>query len=77
MSIDATGTYLIPPCSWHLPQRRPNKRFKVGAAGVEESAIDFWHRQHPLSAFLGTPPPQSQEQFHEYRCARDIPYTGA
>jgi len=41
MSIDVTGTYLIPACGWRRAQRRPSDRFKIGAAVVEESAIEF------------------------------------
>jgi len=59
MSIDVTGTYLIPSSSWRPAQGRTGDRFKIGAAVVEESAIEFWDCQHPLSAFQG-PPPQSR-----------------
>jgi len=44
MGIDVTGTYLIPLCSWHPAQGRPGDRFKIGAAVVEKSAIEFWDR---------------------------------
>jgi len=41
MSIDATGTYLIPSSSWHPAQGRPGDGFKIDSAVVEESAIEF------------------------------------
>jgi len=63
MSIDVTGTYLIPSCSWHLAQQRPSDRFKIGGAVVEESAIELWDCQHPLSAFLGPPSPRVDSHF--------------
>jgi len=63
MSIDVTGTYLIPSSSWHPAQGRPGDRFKIGAAVVEESAIEFWDHQHPLSAFPGPPPPRVDSDF--------------
>jgi len=64
MSIDATGTYLIPSSSWHPAQGRPGDIFKIGAAVVEESAIEFWDRQHPLSAFPRPPhPPRVDSDF--------------
>jgi len=62
MSIDAPETYLIPSSSWHPAQGHPSNRFKIGAAVVEESAIEFWDRQHPLSAFPG-PPPRVESDF--------------
>jgi len=63
MSIDATGSYLIPSSSWHPAQGRPGDRFKIGAVVVEESAIEVWDGQHPLSAFPGPPPPRVDSDF--------------
>jgi len=65
MSIDAIETYLILACSRRRAKRRPGVRSKVGSAVVEESAIESWDRQHPLSSFPGPPPPKSRERFHE------------
>ena len=56
MSIDAPETYLIPGCSWRRAQRCPSDRSKVGPLVVEQSAIKFCDRQHPLLAFPGPPP---------------------
>jgi len=58
MSIDAIEPYLIPECSWRRAQGCPGNRSKIGSAVVEESAIESWDREHPLSAFPG-PPPQT------------------
>ena len=56
MGIDAIETYLIPACSRRKAKRRPSDRSRIGSAVVEESAIESWDRQHPLSAFAGPPP---------------------
>ena len=46
MSFDATERYLIPPRSWVQAQQPPAIRFRIGKLVVEESAIEFWDRQH-------------------------------
>ena len=63
MSINATGMYLIPAWSWRQAQRRPSDRFTIGLEVVEESVIEFWDRQHPLSAFPKPPPPRVDSDF--------------
>jgi len=55
MSIDATVTFLILACSWRRDQRRRVFRAGIGQVVVEESGMESWDRQHPLSAFPGTP----------------------
>jgi len=41
-------TYLIPLCSWRRAQQYPAIRSRIGEVVVEESAIEFWDRQHPI-----------------------------
>jgi len=56
MSIDATVMTFIPACSWRRAQSRLSDGFKIGLLVVEESALEFWDRQHPLLACPGPPP---------------------
>jgi len=48
MSFDATETYLIPPRSWRRAQQPSAIRSRIGPAVMEESAIEFWDRQHTI-----------------------------
>ena len=48
MSFDATETYLIPPRSRRRAQQPSAIRFRIGRAVMEESAIEFWDRQHTI-----------------------------
>ena len=63
MSIDATGMFFIPGCSWHRAQRRPSDGFKIGWVVVEESAIGF--RIAWLLGFLKTTVSRVRD-LHEY-----------
>jgi len=47
MGLDATETFFLPPRSWRRAQHPPAIGFRIGLAVVEESAIEFWDRQHP------------------------------
>ena len=55
ISIDATGMFLILACSWRRAQRRRAFRAGIGQVVVEESAMESWDRQDPLSAIQGPP----------------------
>jgi len=46
MSSDATETSFIPLHSWRRAQQPPAIGSRIGPAVVEESAIEFWDRQH-------------------------------
>ena len=48
MSLDATETYPIPPRSRRRAQQPSAIRFRIGRAVMEESAIEFWDRQHTI-----------------------------
>ena len=58
MAIDATEMYLIPLHSWRRAQQYHTFRSEIGQAVVEESDIEFWDHQDPLSAFSGPSPPE-------------------
>ena len=45
MSFEVPETYLIPLPSTCRSQRSPAIRFRIGAAVVEGSAIEFWDGQ--------------------------------
>jgi len=48
MGFDAIETYLIPPRSWRQAQQPPAIGSRIGPLVVEESAIEFWDRQHTI-----------------------------
>ena len=50
MSFNATKTYLIPARSWRQAQQPPAIRSRIGQLVVEESAIEFWDRQHTIQS---------------------------
>jgi len=72
MSFDATETSFIPLRSWRQYQQPPAIGSRIGQAGVEESAIEFWDPQgtYKDNSYKG-------QRFHEFRCDRDVLYTAA
>jgi len=48
MSHDATETYLIPSRSGRRAQQSSAIGSRIGPAVREESAIEFWDRQHTI-----------------------------
>ena len=48
MGFDATETYLILPRSRRRAQQPSAIRSRIGPAVMEESAIEFWDRQHTI-----------------------------